>query len=113
MELGSLATARRAFQRILDTYPTHTLAPAARFYIADILTQEGRYEEALDEFLLIRQEHPADPKVPEGLYRAALLQIERLDRRDDGLQNLRLMVNSYPDSDYADLAQQKLDELGR
>ena len=113
MELGSLATARRFFQRLLDTFPNHALAPAARFHIADIYVQEGRYEEALDEFLLIRQEHPTDPKVPEGLYRAALLQIEQLDRRDDGVRNLQLVVNSYPDSDSADLAQLKLDDLGR
>jgi len=113
MELGSLATARRAFQRLLDTFPSHALAPAARFNIADILIQEGRYEEALEGFLQIRQEYPTDPKVPEGLYRAALLQIEQLDRPDEGVRNLQTVVNTWPDSDSADLAQQKLDELGR
>jgi len=114
MALGSLATARLAFERFLSTYPNHELASSARFNLADILSQEQRYDEALDEFLEIRQLNPTDPKVPEALYRAALLMIEQLDRTDEAVQLLNTVVNSWPDSgDTVVMARQKLDELGR
>jgi tol-pal system protein YbgF len=113
MELGSLGTARRAFEQFLTTYPGHALAPSARFNLADISSQEGRYDEALDGFLEIREDYPADPKVPEALYRAALLLSEQLDREDEAVQLLNTVVNTWPDADEAEMAQQKLDELGR
>jgi TolA-binding protein len=113
MEQGALGTARRGFEQFLTTYPAHPLAPSARFHLADILVQEGRLDEALEAFLEIRADFPTDPKVPEALYRAALIHIE-LGSPDEARGLLRIVINTdaWSDSDWAEMAQQKLDELG-
>ncbi len=108
---GSLNTARRAFQQFLREYPTDRLAPNAHYYLADILVQEGRLEEAIPAFLRIREDFPAAEIVPEALYRVGVLYIQ-LERLDDARYYLRLVVNSYSDTDAAKQAQERLDEIG-
>ena len=107
---GSLATARTAFQQFLQAFPRHRLAPDAEFYLADILVQEDRVEDALDAFLEIPQLFPTASKVPDAMYRAALLQIE-LGRTDDARAVLERVVNTYPSSGVATLARDKLREI--
>jgi tol-pal system protein YbgF len=107
---GSLATARTAFQQFLQAFPSHRLAPDAHFYLADILVQEDRIEDALDAFREISELFPTASKVPDAMYRSALLQIE-LGRKADARATLERVVNTYPSSSVATLARDKLREI--
>ncbi|MHB1194123.1 MAG: tol-pal system protein YbgF [Longimicrobiales bacterium] len=107
---GSLATARTAFQQFLQAFPSHRLAPDAHFYLADILVQEDRIEDALDAFQEIPELFPTAPRVPDAMYRSALLQIE-LGRNADARATLERVVNTYPSSSVATLARDKLREI--
>jgi tol-pal system protein YbgF len=107
---GSLATARTAFQQFLQAFPTHRLASDAHYYLADILVQEDRVEDALDAFLEIPELFPTAAKVPDAMYRAALLQIE-LGRTAEARSTLERVVNTYPSSGVATLARDKLNEI--
>ena len=108
---GSLTTARRAFQDFLRTYPDHELAPDAHYYLADILAQQDRLEEAVQAFLEIPQLFPAAEKVPDALYRVGVIYIQ-LDRLDDARIYLQRVVNTYPETVAATQAQERLDEIG-
>jgi len=107
---GQLATARTAFQQFLQAFPTHRLASDAHYFLAHILVQEDRVEDALDAFLEIPQLFPTAAKVPEAMYNAALLQIE-LGRTADAKAMLERVVNTYPASGVATLARDKLREI--
>jgi tol-pal system protein YbgF len=107
---GSLATSRTAFQQFLQAFPSHRLAPDAHFYLADILVQEDRIEDALDAFQEIPELFPTASKVPDAMYRSALLQIE-LGRSGDARATLERVVNTYPGSGVATLARDKLREI--
>lgn len=107
---GSLATARTAFQQFLQAYPSHRLAPDARYYLADILVQEDRVEDALEAFQEIPALFPTAAKVPDTLWRIALLQID-LGNRSDARTTLQRIVNTYPGTDVARLAGEKLREI--
>lgn len=107
---GSLATARTAFQQFLQAFPSHRLAPDAHFYLADILVQEDRLEDALDAFLEIPELFPTATKVPDAMYRAALLQVE-LGQKAEARALLERVVNTYPGSGVATLARDKLREI--
>jgi len=107
---GSLATARAAFESFLQTYPTHALAPDARFYLADIMVQENRVEEALEAFREIPELFPTAEKVPDALYRSALLLIE-LGQTNEARTVLERIVNTYPGTDVAGLAGERLREI--
>ena len=107
---GSTTTARLAFQQFLQAYPTHDRAPDAHFYLADILVQEDQLEDALAGFQEVQELCPTAARVPDALYRIALIQIE-LGDEDDAEETLERIVNTYPGTGVALLAQDKLDEI--
>ncbi len=107
---GSVTTARAAFDRFLNSYPSHQLAPDARYYLAEILYQENELEEALEAFLEIPEIHPAAERVPRALYRAGVIQ-EELGNTEDARSLYERVVNSYPDSGVTILAEERLGQL--
>ncbi len=109
---GSRVTARRAFQAFLAQSPNHPLAPDARYYLADILVQEDRWEEAIVAFNEVAELHPASPRVPEALYRVGLAYVQ-LEQPDQARQFLNRVVTGYPDSGSAALAREALAQLPR
>lgn len=107
---GQLVTAQRVFTDFIEQYASHQLAPDARFYLADILEQQGHQPEALAAFDQIRELHPTSPKVPDALYRMGLLHLA-LGNRTQGRSLLEQVVNTYPDSNAAGPAGEKLREI--
>jgi tol-pal system protein YbgF len=107
---GSITTARRAFQQLLQEHPNDPLAPEARYYLADLLYQENRLDEAIQAFLAVRELHPTARKVPDALYRVGVIYIE-LENLSDARQYLQLVVDSYPDTDAAVQARERLAEI--
>jgi tol-pal system protein YbgF len=107
----STNTARRAFQQFLRQYPSDALAPDAHYYLADILVQEDRLEEAVQAFLRIPELFPTAGRVPEALYRVGVTYIA-LEQLADARVYLERVVNSYPGTDSATAAQERLAEIG-
>jgi TolA-binding protein len=100
---GSLAAARIGFQEIVDRFSSHPLAPDARYYLADILAQEGSRDEALRRFLQVAELHPQAPRVPEALYRAGLLHRD-MGRPEEARALFTRIVNTWPDTEVAQMA---------
>ncbi|MFC1660401.1 tetratricopeptide repeat protein [Gemmatimonadota bacterium] len=107
---GSFVTARRAFEQFLQEHPGHSLASDAHFYLADILVQENRLDEAIAAFLEIPEFDPMAPKAPDALYRVGVLYIE-LENLDQARVYLERVVTSYSESGVAILARQRLAEI--
>lgn len=107
---GQLNTARRSFEEFLEEYGNHARAPDVRFYLGDVLEQQDQTQAALDAFNKIPELHPDSPRVGDALYRMALLDLE-LNKRTEARTLLERVVNSYPDSDSAGPAREKLREL--
>ena len=107
---GSLNTARMAFSRFLEDYPDHRLAPSAQFYLGDILFQENRLDQAIEEFLRVGQLSPTADQVPVALYRIGLI-YEIQGNVETARTYLERVVNSYPDSGVADLARDLLEDI--
>jgi len=109
---GSFTTAQRAYAQFLQDNPTHALAPDAQFHLADVLVQQDRPEDALAAFLQVQALYPPAARVPDALYRAAVLQRE-LGRNDDARATLQRIINTYPDELVATLARDLLAEIGQ
>jgi len=107
---GSLNTARMAFSRFLGDYPDHRLAPSAQFHLGDILFQENRLDEAIEEFLRVAQLYPTADQVPVALYRIGLIYVLREDV-EMARTYLERVVNTYPNSGAADLARDLLEDI--
>ena len=108
---ASNVPARIGFQQFIQAYPNDPYVPKARYFLADILVQDERLEDAIQAFEEIPELHPADPEVPRALYRIGLLR-EELGDDDEARRVLEIVVNSYSDSSVAELAQEALDRLG-
>jgi tol-pal system protein YbgF len=111
LDRGSLNSASRAFDQFIAEHPNDERAPDAHFYLADILTQQDRPEDALEAFLEIQQLFPTATRVPMALYRIAVLQ-EELGEVEDAKATLERIMNTYPDAPIAMLAREKLSEIG-
>ncbi len=107
---GSLGTARRAFESFLVDYPDHRLAPSAHFFLGDIHEQENQLDDAIEVFLRIPELYPTDDRVPQALYRTGAIYALQ-DNAEEAIRYLETVVNTYPDSGAADLAQELLQEL--
>ena len=108
---GSLNSASRAFEQFLADHPNNELAPDAHFFLADILTQQDRPEDAIEAFQEIQELFPTHPRVPQALYRIAEVQIE-LEDLDAAKVTLERIINTYPDELVAMLARERLGEIG-
>ncbi len=105
----SLSTARMAFNRFLAECAEHRSATTAQFNLGDILEQENRLDEAIDQFLLVPRLSPTADLAPVALYRVALIYVLR-ENVDMAVSYLERVV-SYPDSDAAGPARELLDEI--
>lgn len=108
---GSLNSATRAFQQFIAQHPNDQRVSDAHFYLADILTQQERPEDALEAFQQIQELYPTAARVPDALYRIATLQLE-LGNEDDAKATLERIMNTYPDQMVAMLARDMLRDIG-
>ncbi len=107
---GSFATAQRAYRQFLQDYPSHGLAPDAHFFLADILAQQDRPQDAIAAFLEIQRLYPTAARVPDALYRVAILQ-RQLGNNAEARATLERIINTYPDAPMAMLARDLLEEI--
>ncbi|RMH18299.1 MAG: hypothetical protein D6701_06550 [Gemmatimonadetes bacterium] len=108
---GQLSTARLAFQRFVEMFPDHRLAPRGLYMLGDVLEQEGRLEEAVQQFLLVQERYPDSDQVPQAYYRVGLLYV-LLDEKDRAREYFQRVIVSYPESSVATLAEEELRKLG-
>jgi len=108
---GSISTARMAFRQFLQEYPNDELAPDAHYFLADILVQEERYDEAIQAFLEIRSLFPDANRVPQAVYRVGSTYIDK-GQLDDARVYFDLVVATWPDTDAAASARDRLSEIG-
>jgi len=107
---GSLGAAQQAYEQFLAEYPGDARAPDAHFYLADILSQQNRPDDALEAFQQIPSLYPTAGRVPDALFRIARIQADMGDT-DDARGTLERIINTYPDAGVAFLAREMLEEI--
>jgi tol-pal system protein YbgF len=110
MTSGSYATARMAFQQVIEEFPQHERAADAQFQIGQAFYHEGQFQEAYAALELVPTQWPQSARAPAALFRAGAIAEERR-----GLVKARgyyqRIVQEYPRSEEARQAQQKLRTL--
>jgi len=111
LRLGSAGTARTGFRELMRAYPSSDKIPDALYYIGQSFETENA-DSALAYYEQVAREHAQSPRSASALYHIGLIQ-ERANRSREAREAYQRVVSSYPNSDEAALARDRLKALGR
>jgi TolA-binding protein len=108
---GDYELATLGFDSVIRLRPEGALADDAVYYLAEISSAQGRVDDALAGYARVEEEFPDGDKVPAAILKRGLLLLEA-NRIGEGVVQLDHLAKSYPETDEARLARNKLRALG-
>jgi tol-pal system protein YbgF len=100
----------RLFRGFIKSYPGHNLNDNAQYWIGESYYAQKKYEEAIIEFEEVIQQYPKGDKVPAALLKEGLA-FHELNDNTPARQILKKLIDQFPDSEEAKLAQEKLKKI--
>lgn len=110
LRLGSAGTARTGFRELLKAYPTSDKAPDALYYIGQSFETENA-DSALFYYQQVARNYPTSPRSASSYYHVGLIK-ERANDPAAARAAYTQVVQSFPNSDEAALARDRLKALG-
>lgn len=108
---GSYDLALREFQEYLNNFPGTDLADNATYWIGECYYRQRRFRQAVEQFDAVLERYPRSDKVAAATLKKGYAHLE-LGERSQGVVQLRHVIRQYPTSDEANLARQRLREIG-
>jgi len=108
---GKNDLAVQEFSDYVKFYPNTDLAGNAYFYLADIEFRQGNYQKAAKDYDQVLQNFPSGNKAPAAQLKKGFALIE-LGQKDDGVSELRHVIQRWPRSAEATQARDRLRKLG-
>ena len=108
---GNYDLSMREFQEYLTNFPNTDLSDNAAYWIGESYYRQRRFRQAIEQFDLVLTRYPKGDKVPSALLKKGYSYLE-LGERSQGVVQLQHVVRQYPTSDEANLARQRLREIG-
>src|SRR5271156_1255688 len=105
------ALATQEFSDYIKFYPNTDLAGNCYFYLGEIQFRQGNYQQAAQSYDQVLQNFPTGSKVASAQLKKGFSLIE-LGKQDDGVQELRHVIQRYPKSPEALQARERLRKLG-
>jgi TolA-binding protein len=99
------------FRRYVEAYGTTEAADNAQFWIGEGLFAQMRYAEALSEYDRLLNAYPNGDKVIASQFKKGL-SLLYLERREEGVAALRMVIANGPNATEAAQARQELERLG-
>ena len=103
--------ASQEFTDYIKFYPNTDLAGNAYFYLAEIQFRQGNYQQAIQNYDLVLQNFPSGNKAASAQLKKGFALLE-LGKQDDGVRELRHLLQRYPHSPEALQARDRLRKLG-
>nr|WP_163503274.1 tol-pal system protein YbgF [Halomonas socia] len=100
-----------AFNAFVADYPDHDLAANGYYWLGELHSAESDLEQAAGAFQTVIDDYAASNKVPDALYKLALLRA-RQGQPDASRELLDELMESYPESNAATLASEFLNQSG-
>ena len=105
------STARLGFREFMRVFPTNERAPDALYFIGESFAGENP-DSAAAVYQQVVKTYPNSSRAPSALYKLGLLAEQRGDKAA-ARQYFSRVIGSYPRSQEANLARDKLQRLGR
>jgi tol-pal system protein YbgF len=108
---GKNDLATQEFSDYIKFYPNTDLAGNSYFYLGELQFRQGNYQQAAQSYDLVLQNFPSGNKAASAQLKKGLALIE-LGKQDDGVAELRHVIQRYPHAPEALQAKEKLRKLG-
>jgi len=108
---GKFEQALRGFQDLLDQYPNSALADDAQYMIGESYYSMKEYVDAVTEYDKVLKKFPDSKNVPGAQLKKAFSLYE-LGKKGQCVVELQQIVQRYPTTKEAEIARQRLAELG-
>ena len=108
---GKSDLATQEFSDYIKFYPNTDLAGNAYFYLAELEFRAGAYKQAIGNYDQVLQNFPSGNKAAAAQLKKGYALIE-LGKTDDGVQELRHLIQRYPKTNEAVQARERLKKLG-
>jgi tol-pal system protein YbgF len=99
------------FGDVVKYYPRDDLSGNAHFYMGEIAYRQGKYAQAVKQYDVVLEQFAGNPKAPAAELRKGESLLAN-SQRDAGAQELRSLIQRYPQTPEAAEARSKLNELG-
>jgi tol-pal system protein YbgF len=103
--------ALQEFSDYIKFYPNTDLAGNCYFYLGEIQFRQGNYQQAAQSYDQVVQNFPTGNKTASAQLKKGFSLIE-LGKKDDGVAELRHVIQRYPKSSEALQARERLHKLG-
>jgi len=103
--------ALQEFSDYIKFYPNTELAGNCYFYLGELQFRQGNYQQAAQSYDAVLQNFPSGNKVASAQLKKGFSLIE-LGKQDDGVSELRHLIQRYPHSPEALQARERLRKLG-
>src|SRR5580658_487823 len=103
--------ATQEFSDYVKFYPNTDLAGNCYFYLGEIQFRQGNYQQAAQSYDQVLQNFPSGNKTASAQLKKGFSLIE-LGKQDDGVTELRRVIQRYPRSNEALQARERLKKLG-
>jgi tol-pal system protein YbgF len=108
---GNNDLATQEFSDYVKFYPNTDLAGNAYFYLGEIQFKQANYQQAAQSYDQVLQNFPSGNKAASAQLKKGFALIE-LGKQDDGVSELRHLIQRYPHSPEALQARDRLRKLG-
>lgn len=103
-------TAIKKMREFLKTYPTHSLADNALYWIGEIHYADSEWSKAILEFENVQEKYPKGDKTPAALLKQGYAFLE-LGETGTAKIVLKKVISKFPNSSEAEKAKRKLKKL--
>lgn len=111
LKAGRYDQAGKSFQKFLDEYPTSKFADNAQYWLGESYYVTRDFNNAMREFETLVKEHPDSQKLTHALLKVGYIHDE-LGRKDQAREVLTELIEKYPQSTAAGLAEKRLQRMG-
>ena len=108
---GNTDLALQEFNDYIKFYSNTDLAGNAYFYLAEIQYKQGKFQQAVQNYDLVLQNFPGGNKAAAAQLKKGMALVQ-LGQKDDGIRELRHVVQRYPRTNEALQAREALRKLG-
>jgi tol-pal system protein YbgF len=109
---GNYPLAVSGFEEYAERYPDTELADNAMYWIGECNFSQGSYKAAVDAFDAMLEKYPRSDKAAAANLKKALAFVQ-MNQIGQGIEQLRFVTSTYPGTDEARIAADRLQALGK